>query len=101
MGYSSPPPTTLSPNHLPLSRRAGFRGFIHKLTQQRTLVWMSIPFLIWLFIFKYLPIWGWAREAIFGASRCIGGQLHEIRFHTLVWHNQTGIGCSRIRMDSR
>lgn len=59
MGYSLPPPTTLSPHHLPPSRRAGFRGFIHKLTQQRTLVWMSIPFLIWLFIFKYFPIWGW------------------------------------------
>ncbi|QYK64648.1 hypothetical protein KAI37_05036 [Paenibacillus sp. S25] len=23
------------------------------------LVWISIPFLIWLFIFKYFPIWGW------------------------------------------
>lgn len=26
---------------------------------QKYLVFMSIPFLIWLFIFKYLPLWGW------------------------------------------
>ncbi|NHN35392.1 ABC transporter permease [Paenibacillus agricola] len=27
--------------------------------EQKVLVAMSVPFLIWLFIFKYLPIWGW------------------------------------------
>ncbi|AWB47063.1 protein lplB [Paenibacillus sp. CAA11] len=27
--------------------------------KQKVLVFMSIPFLIWLFIFKYLPLWGW------------------------------------------
>ncbi|MCM3110919.1 ABC transporter permease [Lederbergia lenta] len=30
-----------------------------KLRNQKALLLMSIPFLIWLFIFKYLPIWGW------------------------------------------
>lgn len=60
MSYTSPPPVTTSSGHLPLSRRTGFRGFIHKLNQQRALVWMSVPFLIWLLIFKYLPLWGWA-----------------------------------------
>jgi len=34
-------------------------GFFRKLTQQRTLVLMSVPFLAWLFVFKYLPLWGW------------------------------------------
>ncbi len=33
--------------------------FARKLKQQRVLVLMSIPFVIWLFIFKYVPIWGW------------------------------------------
>ncbi|MDQ6417856.1 ABC transporter permease subunit [Paenibacillus sp. LHD-117] len=35
------------------------RLFIQKLVRQRALVIMSVPFLIWLFIFKYVPIWGW------------------------------------------
>ncbi|MGO4374035.1 sugar ABC transporter permease, partial [Paenibacillus sp. MCAF20] len=29
------------------------------LVKQRTLVFMSIPFLLWLFVFKYVPLWGW------------------------------------------
>lgn len=27
--------------------------------KQRYLLLMSVPFLIWLFIFKYIPLWGW------------------------------------------
>lgn len=27
--------------------------------KQRYLLGMSVPFVIWLFIFKYLPLWGW------------------------------------------
>ncbi|MDF9843674.1 MULTISPECIES: ABC transporter permease subunit [unclassified Paenibacillus] len=38
---------------------AGLRLFLSKLVKQRVLVFMSVPFLIWLFIFKYLPLWGW------------------------------------------
>ncbi|MDR3019709.1 MAG: ABC transporter permease subunit [Treponema sp.] len=40
-------------------------GMIHsnpkakRLYNQRYLLLMSIPFIIWLFIFKYIPIWGW------------------------------------------
>lgn len=30
-----------------------------KVKSQKYLVFMSFPFLIWLFIFKYLPLWGW------------------------------------------
>jgi len=33
--------------------------FLKKCIQQHALLVMTIPFLIWLFIFKYLPIWGW------------------------------------------
>ncbi|MBD2870831.1 sugar ABC transporter permease [Paenibacillus sp. IB182493] len=38
---------------------AGMARFFKLLLQQRALVVMSVPFLIWLFIFKYMPMWGW------------------------------------------
>lgn len=38
----------------------GRKSFFKLLVQQRALVLMSIPFVIWVIIFKYLPIWGWA-----------------------------------------
>jgi putative aldouronate transport system permease protein len=37
----------------------GLKLFFRKLFLQRTLVFMSVPFLIWLFIFRYVPLWGW------------------------------------------
>lgn len=27
--------------------------------KQRYLLFMSLPFVIWLIIFKYIPLWGW------------------------------------------
>lgn len=33
--------------------------FLKRCGRQHALLVMTIPFLIWLFIFKYLPIWGW------------------------------------------
>ena len=35
------------------------KSWMGRLMDQRTLVWMSVPFVIWLFVFRYLPIWGW------------------------------------------
>lgn len=29
------------------------------MVKQRYLIAMSLPFVIWLFIFKYIPLWGW------------------------------------------
>ncbi|MFC0328948.1 ABC transporter permease [Paenibacillus sepulcri] len=37
----------------------GLKRFALKLVHQRMLVLMSVPFLVWLFIFKYMPLWGW------------------------------------------
>lgn len=34
-------------------------SFFRMLLRQKVLVLMSVPFLIWLIIFKYLPLWGW------------------------------------------
>lgn len=36
-----------------------FRSLLNKAVKQRALIVMSVPFLIWLFIFKYVPLWGW------------------------------------------
>lgn len=52
--------TTITTSPLELTNRpTGLKLFLRKLVQQRVLVLMSVPFLIWLFIFKYLPLWGW------------------------------------------
>ncbi len=37
----------------------GLKLFFKRLIQQRALVIMSVPFVIWLFLFKYMPLWGW------------------------------------------
>jgi putative aldouronate transport system permease protein len=34
-------------------------SFFQRMMQQKALLAMSLPFLIWLFIFKYIPLWGW------------------------------------------
>lgn len=33
--------------------------FFKQLSKQKMLMLMSLPFLIWVFIFKYVPLWGW------------------------------------------
>ncbi|SHM98871.1 ABC transporter permease [Gracilibacillus kekensis] len=38
----------------------GIRGFLKKCKEQQALLWMTIPFVIWVVIFKYLPVWGWS-----------------------------------------
>ncbi|WP_334075270.1 MULTISPECIES: sugar ABC transporter permease [Paenibacillus] len=35
------------------------QGFWKSVIQQKYLYLMSLPFVIWLFVFNYLPIWGW------------------------------------------
>lgn len=37
----------------------GFKLFLKRLKQQQALLWMTIPFIVWVLIFKYLPVWGW------------------------------------------
>lgn len=39
--------------------RKGIKHFLKMCREQKELLWMSMPFLIWLFIFKYLPLGGW------------------------------------------
>jgi len=35
------------------------RAFFRTLSKQKMLMLMSIPFLVWLIVFKYVPLWGW------------------------------------------
>ncbi len=41
------------------SEPKGIKGFLKRCKQQQALLWMTVPFVIWVFIFKYLPVWGW------------------------------------------
>jgi putative aldouronate transport system permease protein len=43
--------------HPPTKRKNS--GFWRSVLQQKYLYLMSIPFVIWAFIFSYLPLWGW------------------------------------------
>ncbi|MFS0880598.1 ABC transporter permease [Metabacillus niabensis] len=36
------------------------KAFIKKCRSQKSLLLMTLPFVIWVFIFKYFPIWGWS-----------------------------------------
>ncbi|WP_371862489.1 ABC transporter permease [Mesobacillus foraminis] len=37
----------------------GLKAFLKKCKSQKALLLMTVPFVIWVFVFKYLPIWGW------------------------------------------
>jgi ABC-type polysaccharide transport system, permease component len=43
----------------PKKTKTNKRSFLKDLIQQKYLYLMSIPFVIWLFVFNYYPIWGW------------------------------------------
>ncbi|WP_040951975.1 ABC transporter permease [Gorillibacterium massiliense] len=52
--------TTLATSPLTSDQKAaGLKLFFKRLFQQRMLVVMSVPFVLWLFVFRYVPIWGW------------------------------------------
>ena len=41
------------------NKPTGLKLFFTRVIQQRVLVAMSLPFILWLFVFKYLPLYGW------------------------------------------
>ncbi|GLX67604.1 ABC transporter permease [Paenibacillus glycanilyticus] len=43
----------------PKASESRLQLFFKKLMQQKVLVFMSLPFVLWLFLFKYVPLWGW------------------------------------------
>src|SRR5690554_3148371 len=50
--------TITLPNGSP-KKPTGIKKFFKKLISQKTLMLMSLPFILWVFVFKYLPLWGW------------------------------------------
>lgn len=51
---------TLSSKVIPeMNKENRFKTFLKRCKEQKALLWMTIPFVIWVIIFKYLPIWGW------------------------------------------
>ncbi|GEN56317.1 sugar ABC transporter permease [Halolactibacillus alkaliphilus] len=50
---------TIVKNKPKIKAQKGLRYFVRKSIEQKELLLMSMPFLIWLFIFKYLPLSGW------------------------------------------
>ncbi len=36
------------------------KSFFQRMMAQKALLAMSLPFLVWLIIFKYIPLWGWS-----------------------------------------
>jgi len=51
---------TLSSKVIPeMNKEKKFKTFLKRCKEQKALLWMTIPFVIWVIIFKYLPIWGW------------------------------------------
>jgi putative aldouronate transport system permease protein len=40
-------------------QRRGLVDTLAVLARQKYLLLMSVPFMIWLFIFRYIPLWGW------------------------------------------
>jgi putative aldouronate transport system permease protein len=41
------------------TRQKKNRLSLKTIKSQKYLIFMSFPFLVWLFIFKYIPLWGW------------------------------------------
>lgn len=53
------PVVTIPPAKIDMNGSTKFSYVMRRLFQQRVLVLMSLPFVIWAFIFKYMPLWGW------------------------------------------
>lgn len=51
--------TLYTHKHTLLTERKGSKRFWRTMIQQRYLYMMSIPFVIWVIIFSYVPVWGW------------------------------------------
>lgn len=66
--------------------RSRFARFWKVMKTQRYLYFMSIPFVIWVFVFSYLPLWGWTMAfqdfkpgKSFGEQKWVGFKhFHEL-----------------------
>ncbi|MGG6313490.1 ABC transporter permease [Paenibacillus macerans] len=52
-------PETRNESATPKPSKKRTNGIWRSIMQQKYLYFMSMPFVIWLFVFNYLPVWGW------------------------------------------
>jgi len=52
-------PETKNVSATPAPQKKRKNGIWRSILQQKYLYLMSMPFVIWLFVFNYLPVWGW------------------------------------------
>ncbi len=52
-------PETRNVSATPKPQKKRKTGIWRSILQQKYLYLMSMPFVIWLFVFNYLPVWGW------------------------------------------
>lgn len=64
------------------------KGFWRSVASQKYLYLMSLPFVIWLFVFNYLPLWGWTMAfqnykpaKSFGEQKWVGFDNFKMLFH--------------------
>lgn len=50
---------TSAPRTLHQEQEKGLKPFLKKCKSQRALLLMTVPFVLWVLLFKYLPVWGW------------------------------------------
>jgi putative aldouronate transport system permease protein len=46
-------------NEQKINSKTKMKELLSKINEQKYLFLMSLPFVIWLIVFKYLPLWGW------------------------------------------
>ncbi|OZB96398.1 sugar ABC transporter permease [Paenibacillus sp. XY044] len=70
----------------PKPKRKG--GFWSTMLQQKYLYLMSLPFVIWVFVFSYLPLWGWTMAfqnykpaRSFSEQKWVGFKYFQELFH--------------------
>ncbi|BAB05831.1 sugar ABC transporter permease [Halalkalibacterium halodurans] len=59
-GQASSPAPIKQPPKTPAGKPTGIKLFFKKCYEQKALLLMSLPFLIWLIIFRYVPLYGWS-----------------------------------------
>lgn len=52
--------TATVPVVLDSRKPTGVKLFFKRCKEQKALLLMTLPFVVWLFIFKYVPLWGWS-----------------------------------------
>ncbi|WP_379162877.1 ABC transporter permease [Paenibacillus sp. sgz5001063] len=79
---------TINENVTPVPPAKRNSGFWKSVLQQKYLYLMSLPFVIWVFVFSYVPLWGWLMAfqnykpaKSFGDQKWVGLKNFKELFH--------------------